>query len=745
MQDLETIAREPHPMGVSQAQADVRDYIMDEIHALGLEAQIQDTFGQRHWGPDSGYVSGGFVKNILTRLQGSDPEDAILLMAHYDSTPGAPGGGDNGAGVVILLELVRAIHANPQLLQDVIFLFTDGEEPGTFGALAFISQHPWFNEVSMVINLDGITDGPPGLSQSSQWNGIWIQALARKTEKPTYISLPIHLFSTGESDLIPFKQVGLPAAGFATATVGQEIHTMLDRPEIVNPGSIQHLGNHLLGIILYIANQPTVTADMPDQTFFPLLGSLVHYPSSWALPLAGLAGICFLGTLFFGLNRKILTWKGLGLGLLTGIMFVILCIAVAVLIWQGINAIHPEYQISGVRPHLTDDALYAIGFMVLSLAIVSGLITLARVKITALDLVAGALVFWLPVSLAASVLVPETSYLGTWVLLINSLVLLLAFIVQLKEYNSLISGLGFMASAILITFLWVPVIVIAFLGLGFTIPWLLFGVAALWLGALLPVVELISRPKYWAFSATALLIAIGLLLGGHYLVGRNSPPPLVNSVGYWLDAESNQAHWIAFIGGYRTDARTTTESQVAFPDEMDERQRHLLKNPVRRPYGEIFPHAPEFSILASEAPPLERDGPHLEVLSDEWVDQRRVIDAALTTSMHDRLYIIFPGDSLQAVTLPDNARTSITASDGLWMRLDGMPLDGIRICFEFNTANPILIYLVEEKTGLPSFPGLETEPKPGTMRSPGEFLQGDTTDFTAISRSLEVAGHTEAP
>ena len=58
MQDLETIAREPHPMGVSQAQADVRDYIMDEIHALGLEAQIQDTFGQRHWGPDSGYVSG---------------------------------------------------------------------------------------------------------------------------------------------------------------------------------------------------------------------------------------------------------------------------------------------------------------------------------------------------------------------------------------------------------------------------------------------------------------------------------------------------------------------------------------------------------------------------------------------------------------------------------------------------------------------------------------------------------------
>ena len=745
MRDLETIARAPHPLGVSQAQAEVRAYIKDEIRALGLEPQIQDTFGQRHWGPDSGYVSGGFVKNIFTRLQGSDPKDAILIMAHYDSTPGAPGGGDNGAGVVILLELLRALHANPQLLQDVIFLFTDGEEPGTFGALAFISQHPWFNEVSMVINLDGITNGPPGLSQSSQWNGIWIQALARKIEKPTYISLPIHHFSTGDSDLMPFKQAGLPAAGFSTATVGQEIHTMLDRPEVVNPGSLQHLGNHLLGVIRYLANQSTVTADIPDQTFFPLLGSLVHYPSSWALPLAGLAGLCFLGTLFFGLNRKILTWKGLGHGLLTGIMNLILCIAVAFLIWQGIDAIHPEYQISGVRPHLTDDALYALGFMVLSLAIVSGSITLARLKITALDLAAGALVLWLPVSLAASILVPETSYLGVWVLLINSLVLLLAFIIQRKEYHPVISGLGFLASAVLITFLWVPVIVIAFLGLGFTMPWLLFGVAALWLGALLPVIEWISRPNYWPFSAAAMVAAIGLLLGGHFLVGRDSPPPLVNSVGYWLDAETNQAHWVAFIGGFRMDARTTTESQVAFPDEMDERQRHLLENPVRRPYKEIFPHAPEFSVLASEAPPLERDGPRLEVLSDEWVDQRRVIDAALTTSMHDRLYIIIPNNALQAVTLPDNERTSITASNGLWMRLDGMPLDGIRIRFEFKTSDPILVYLVEEKTGLPSFPGLETQPEHGTMRSPGEFLQGDATDFTAISRSLEVAGHSEAP
>ena len=192
------------------------------------------------------------------------------------------------------------------------------------------------------------------------------------------------------------------------------------------------------------------------------------------------------------------------------------------------------------------------------------------------------------------------------------------------------------------------------------------------------------------------------------------------------------------------DARTTTESQVAFPDEMDERQSQLLVNPVRRPYTELFPQAPEFSILAGEAPPLNQDGPRLEVISDEWVDQRRVIDATITTSMHERLYVIIPDNSLQAITLPNNDRTSITAINGLWMRLDGMPLDGIEIRFEFKAADPVQFFLVEEKTGLPSFPGLETKPEPGTMRSPGEFLQGDATDFTAISKIIEIAGSTEA-
>ncbi len=57
MQDLEVIAREPHPMGVFPSHAEVRDYLLDEIRALGLEPQVQDTFGIRVVQP--GFVVGG--------------------------------------------------------------------------------------------------------------------------------------------------------------------------------------------------------------------------------------------------------------------------------------------------------------------------------------------------------------------------------------------------------------------------------------------------------------------------------------------------------------------------------------------------------------------------------------------------------------------------------------------------------------------------------------------------------------
>ena len=115
------IARTPHPAG-SAANAAVADYIVAQIRAANLTPKFQDT--PLHVAPGQAAT----VHNVLTRIAGTgDTRQAVLLMAHYDSVAWGPGAADDGAGVVTLLEALRALRAGPQCTHDIIFLFTDGE------------------------------------------------------------------------------------------------------------------------------------------------------------------------------------------------------------------------------------------------------------------------------------------------------------------------------------------------------------------------------------------------------------------------------------------------------------------------------------------------------------------------------------------------------------------------------------------------------------------------------------------
>ena len=720
MEDLVEIAREPHPMGISPAHAEVRDYLIEEIRSLGLEPQVQKTIGARVLSP--GFVIAGAVENILVRLQGSDAEGAIVLMSHYDSAPDVPGAADSGSGVVTVLELLRALRAGPSLGHDVIFIFSDGEEPGTIGAHAIVDQHPWFEDIGFVINMDQFIQGPPALLRSSQGNGVIVKAAAQSAARPTFLSLPYHLFPGGDTDFLPFSLAGVPGADIQTIYGPQEVHTVLDRPEIVNPASIQLGGEQLLGVVRYLADQPALETSVTDQTFFPFLGRLIHYPAGWAIPLAVAAGLLFLGALYVGLRQRTLTWSGLGLGLLTFVVGLVLSLGITYLLWLVIQVLHPEYAYSPLRVHLNDDWLYVAGFVFISLALMSLAIAVARKKITAFDLAGGGLLFWLVGAIVVAFLVPVTSYLTSWTLLIGSLALLTRLLAGSSGGRELSSGLAFLASAILVTFVWVPVIYVSVFGSGMPMVSMIIGLAALWLGSMMPLFDWISASNRWGLPAAALLCGLGFLLAGNLIVAGNSPPPPVNPVGYWLDADEDAAYWIGFS------------------EELDERQKGLLAGAERQSYQEVFSRAPAFTVACGEAPRLDLEGPTMKLLADEWKGDRRLTRVRFRTSMHDRLYVIIPGEvNVLAMTIPQNERIELgpTGLDFI-LRFDGMPAEGLELAFEVDTPEPYPLFAVEERTGLPSFPGLSTRPSPGTMSTPGEFLQAIPTDFTAISRDYMV-------
>jgi hypothetical protein len=721
MQDLAIISREPHPMGISQAHADVRDYLLDEIRELDLVPQVQKTFGLRI--VHEGWVIAGAVENILVRLPGTEPEGAILLMAHYDSAPAVPGAADNGSGVVTILEILRALQARPPLRQDVMVFFTDGEEPGTIGAHAFLAQHPWFEEVKLVLNLDTITDAPPTLYRTSAGNGLWVQALARSAPRPAFASLPYHLFPGGDTDLVPFDLAGVRGSDFFATGGFPELHTALDRIEVVNPARVQQTGDQLLAMVYDLGNQSSLDVKISDQIHFPIVGQLVHYSNGLAIPLAGVAGLCFLGALAYGFYQRALTWRGLGLGFGAFLLSVVLSVGIVSLLWQGIQALHPAYGYSALRPRISDDFLYTVGFIALALAIFAGSIAVARKKIAAPDLAAGALVFWLPSSIAVAILVPMTSYLGSWVLLAGSLALMVSLVPRGTKEARRLSGMAFLVSAVLSTFLWVPVIYLSYLS-GSPQLILTLAMACLWIGSMIPVMDWITTPNRWILSLAALFVGIGFLVAGHFLVGKETSPQLVNPVGYWLDANENEAYWIGFS------------------EELDERQRELLVDPIHQSYTKIFPEAPNYPVLVSQAPLLAQQGPLLQVVEDTLIGGQRSVHVKITISMKDRFYMIIPGDApVLSITIPNNGKTELPlCKDEFVLRFDGTPAEGLELGFDLERTGTFQVLVVEERTGLPSFPGLATQAQAGTMRTPGEFYQGIPTDFTAIYRAFTVSG-----
>jgi len=115
------------------------------LRTLGLAPEVQIDFGL-HTSKVQGDTI-GLVHNVLARIPGQVPGKALLLCAHYDSVPTSPGAADDSASVAAILETVRALRASQPLRNDLIILLSDGEEPATLGAAAFVANHPWIKDV----------------------------------------------------------------------------------------------------------------------------------------------------------------------------------------------------------------------------------------------------------------------------------------------------------------------------------------------------------------------------------------------------------------------------------------------------------------------------------------------------------------------------------------------------------------------------------------------------------------------
>ena len=486
LQHLSVIAAKPHPSG-SAAHAEVRDYLVRELKAAGLEPQIQHStrFGPTHGAPAEG------IQNVLARLKGTGNGDAVLLVAHYDSRKDSFGASDDGSAVASLLETLRVLKANEPLKNDVIFLFTDGEEAGMLGAQVFVAEHDWARQVGLVLNFEARGNtGPVMMFESSDNNGWLMAEFAKAAPFPFAHSLSYEIYKLlpNDTDLTVFKEAGLTGLNFANIDGIAHYHSPLDDLSAVDAGLRQHQGSYAVALTQHFGNVDlNQTADR-NAVYFDLFGRLlVHYSYVWVLPLTLFTCVLFVALLVLGFRKRKLKvreifWGSATLGMSIGIAAV-----AGLLVWKTV------WMFAGdPSPETLQSRLFLIGFVVFAIATTSVVYNAMRKRASFESLAVGAFLFWFLLTLIISLRIPGGSFLFHWPLLAGMVGL--GWMMLVSEHKSIGNILILALCAVPAVVLWVPVIYQ--ISIGLTLNWIPFTIAmvVLLIGLFLPLFRIIAAP-----------------------------------------------------------------------------------------------------------------------------------------------------------------------------------------------------------------------------------------------------------
>ena len=301
---VEAIARSPHPVGSAEHDA-VLHYLEGALVASGvpLPGEVQ-----------SGEVGGTPLRNLAARIPGTRGDRAVLLVAHYDSAPGAPGAADDAAGVAAILETARALRHRPPIQNDVIILFTDGEEPGLLGARLFVEKHPWARDVGLVLNFEARGNcGPSILFETSEGNGRLIREAAEAAPRLVASSLAYAVYKRmpNDTDLTVFKRAGMPGLNFAFIGGLPAYHTALDTPANLDERSLQHHGSYALSLATRFGNLDLRQLGDRDAVYFDVAGRLfLHYPGHLSGPFTAALALAYGLIAVAGLRRGCISVKG---------------------------------------------------------------------------------------------------------------------------------------------------------------------------------------------------------------------------------------------------------------------------------------------------------------------------------------------------------------------------------------------------------------------------------------------------
>jgi len=710
LQQIEVLSKKPHYAG-SENHSVVAAYIINELQKLGLDPKTQEGYTLTEWG--------NLVKsrNIIARINGSENSKALLLLSHYDSAPHSKshGASDDASGIATILEGVRAfLHNKSAHKNDIIILFSDAEELGLNGAALFVTQHEWAKEVGFALNFEARgTSGPAYmLMEVNNGNEAVVSGFSKAGVKfPASNSLMYSVYKMlpNDTDLTVFREQGkIQGLNFAFIDDHFNYHTQQDDIQHLDPDTIEHEGSYIMPLLQYYSNSDLSKLDSEaDNVYFSTPFGFMNYPFSWNFPLLITSILLFLGLLFVGFGKRILSGREIGKGFLLSFGSLIVSGAITFLGWRIILEIYPDYK-EILHGFTYNGHYYLAAFLFLSLSISFLFYKKFTPGNVAMNYAVAPLFLWIVINCLIAFVLPGAGFFILPVM--ASLIGFAYFIITQKT-----STLFFLILSIPALVLLIPFVTMFPVGLGLKI---LFGssiLLTLIFGLLLPVLGTFPKKGFW--SLLLFMVAVGFFINAHLHSGFEAGKAKPNSLVYYLDAETKKANWVTY--DLKLDEWTKN-----YLGENPKNATNLNRNAMFSKYDTPF-------ALMSEAPLKGIAEPTIEFLRDTIIGNQRYFDITITPNRTVNRYDIFADDKMVFHNLKANRVSHILQKDSQYKRkerkilsyyvVDNEPLE---LQFSINKNLTFDMELIESSFDLLENPQFGVTPRLSWMM-PKPFILND--------------------
>jgi Peptidase family M28 len=695
---LQKIAAVPHMPG-SAAHQVVKEYITAQCKAMGFDVQVQEAVPVTlNWGN----VQAAFVQNIIAVKKGTTNSKAVVLMAHYDSEPNTTGAGDDGAGVAAILETARALQKTDPLKNDLILLFTDGEEIGLMGAHAFVKESAFAKNIGIVLNFEARgNSGPSNMFEVNEQNGWAINEYATAAAHPFANSLGYEVYKKlpNSTDYTVFKEAGITGLNNAFIDGFVNYHSPTDKPENLDLRSMQHHGENMLSLAKHFGNLHITDTKGSDSSYFNAVGSwFIHYPAAWNLYIVVLVNIFMLWYLVIVFKNKHAKAGGFIFSVLLFPAILAIVFFAAKFLLQKIINWYPMYT------HFHENNSYNCKWYFLAMASLALFLFtlvyfLVSKKIRFHALFAGIVLVSTLLLDGMQYAIPSASYLLSFPLLF--LLSINIFLLSSKKYEDslFVNKALTVASVLPAIFILAPIVYFTFIafGLGGNMPFVVIA-AALLAGLLLPVWYAGFKTINLGLPVLAFACFIMALFLGHRYSGYDKEYPLQTNIRYEEDASTEKANWISEY------------------TQLDKWSNQFFTNAIteKRDWG---------SRLISNAPALSLPAPEAIVVNDSMVNSNRFVTVLFKTNREAVMGLnisIRDSSEVASVTISGKSFTAIRDGKKTYQHnvyFAGNIPGGAKVMFELPAEKKLDITVNDKTIGLPVIKGFDT-------RYPSDIIPG---------------------